>query len=70
MISQGLGRNIKSLLWICAPNVVGTRLKEVCVLAVMLLLQEHYCLALGVTGMDCSWLAAGLQLEQLRALNS
>jgi hypothetical protein len=33
-------------------------------------LQEHYCLALGVTGQDCSWLADGLQLEQLRALGS
>ncbi|WIA20144.1 hypothetical protein OEZ85_005994 [Tetradesmus obliquus] len=34
------------------------------------LMQEHYCLALGVTGQGCSWLAEGLQLDQLRALGS
>ncbi|KAF6261105.1 S-adenosyl-L-methionine-dependent methyltransferase [Scenedesmus sp. NREL 46B-D3] len=34
------------------------------------LLQEHYCLALGVTGQGCGWLEQGLQLEQLRALGS
>jgi hypothetical protein len=54
---------------LCWPTVCatgGSRFKQV--LLPLLLMQEHYCLALGVLEQGSSWLSQALQLDQLAAL--